>query len=81
VTRKIADLRATPDELLIAEHDKHAQDTAAGTAYFMDELERRERRRAIEASDRLARRAYRLAWSNTLLAFVAAVAAIVALLK
>ncbi|WP_267909539.1 hypothetical protein [Micromonospora coerulea] len=44
-------------------------------------MERHERRRALEASDRLARRAYRLAWSNAILAAVAAVAAIIALFK
>ncbi|MFG2052134.1 hypothetical protein ACGFIW_32485 [Micromonospora sp. NPDC048935] len=81
MVRRIADLRHVPDDELIAEHDNLAQHTMSGTAYYMDELERRERRRAIEASDRLARRAYRLAWSNTLLALVAAAAAIVALFK
>ncbi|MEU8419904.1 hypothetical protein AB0C15_03395 [Micromonospora sp. NPDC048835] len=81
MVRKIADLRKATDDDLIAEHDRLAQQTVPGTAYYTDELERRERRRAIEASDRLARRAYRLAWSNTLLALVAAAAAIVALFK
>ncbi|WP_433530760.1 hypothetical protein ACQPYA_01030 [Micromonospora sp. CA-263727] len=81
MVRSIKELRATPDDVLIAEHDRRAQNTVAGTNYYTDELERRERRRAIEASDRLARRAYRLAWSNTILAAVAAVAAIVALLR
>ncbi|MGR6316490.1 hypothetical protein Q2K19_10605 [Micromonospora soli] len=79
MVRKIADLRAATDEELIAEHDHHAGNTVVGTQYYMDELERRERRRAIKASDRLARRAYRLAWSNTILAAVAAIAAIIAL--
>ncbi|WP_091648009.1 hypothetical protein [Micromonospora pallida] len=81
MVRKIEDLRAATDEELIAEHDRHARHTVVGTAYYVDELDRRERRRAIEASDRLARRAYRLAWSNMVLAAVAALAAIVALLK
>lgn len=81
MVRPIKALRETSDDELIAEHDKIATHTVVGTAYYVDELERRERRRAIEASDRLARRAYRLAWSNTLLALVAALAAIVALFK
>ncbi|MDT0532632.1 hypothetical protein RM555_26900 [Micromonospora sp. DSM 115977] len=81
MVRSIKDLRATPDDVLIAEHDRHARDTHVGAGYYVDELERRERRRAIEASDRLARRALRLAWSNTLLAAVAALAAVVALFK
>jgi hypothetical protein len=81
VVRSIRELRETPDDVLIAEHDDKARHTLVGTAYYTEELERRERRRAIEASDRLARRAYRLAWSNTLLALVAAAAAIMALFK
>ncbi|MEU7171274.1 hypothetical protein ABZ949_07270 [Micromonospora tulbaghiae] len=81
MVRPIKQLRETSDDELIAEHDEIARHTVVGTAYYTEELERRERRRAIEASDRLARRAYRLAWSNTLLALVAAVAAIVALFK
>ncbi|RQX15844.1 hypothetical protein DDE19_17680 [Micromonospora ureilytica] len=81
MVRSIRDLRETSDDILIDEHDQKARSTHVGTDYYTDELERRERRRAIEASDRLARRAYRLAWSNSLLALVAAVAAIIALFK
>jgi len=79
--RKIAELRATPDEELIAEHDRHAGNTGVGTGYYMEELDRRDRNRAMAATEQLARNAYRLSWANTLLAAVAAIAAIVALFR
>jgi hypothetical protein len=81
VVRKIADLRATTDDELIAEHDAHAVNTHVGTAYHMEELDRRDRNRAMAATEQLARNAYRLTWANAALAAVAAVAAIIALFK
>ncbi|GIF12458.1 hypothetical protein [Actinoplanes teichomyceticus] len=66
---------------MIAEHDELATHTVAGTAFYLEELERRERRRSAEASDRLGRKAFWLGVSNTVLALVAAVAAIIALFK
>jgi hypothetical protein len=81
VTRKISDLRKASDDDLIREHDKLARHTHVGTAYYLDELDRRERNRAMKVTEDLARGAYRLTWSNTVLAAVAAVAAIIALFK
>jgi hypothetical protein len=81
MVRSIKALRETPDEQLIAEHDQHAQHTAVGTQYFVDELNRRVQQRALEATDRLARRAYQLTVVNTVLAVVAAAAALLALFK
>ncbi|UQU64905.1 hypothetical protein COUCH_00625 [Couchioplanes caeruleus] len=81
MVRKISDLRAASDEELIAEHDGHAVSTHVGTAYYMEELDRRDRNRAMAATEALARGAYRLTWANTVLAAVAAVAAIIALIK
>lgn len=81
MVRTIKQLRETPDDVLISEHDKEAVNTFVGTGYYIDELERRDRRRAIEASDRLARGAFWLAIANTLLAFIAAVTAVIALFK
>ncbi|UQU64881.1 hypothetical protein COUCH_00490 [Couchioplanes caeruleus] len=81
MVRKIADLRAATDDELIAEHDEKAGNTHVGTAYFMEELDRRERNRAMAATEALARGAYRLTWTNTVLAAVAAVAAIIALFR
>lgn len=81
MVRSIKTLRETPDEQLIAEHDQLAQNTVVGTQYFMDELNRRVQQRALEAADGLARRAFWLTVANTVLAVVAAVAAVVALFK
>jgi hypothetical protein len=38
IIRSIERLRAATDEELIGEHDQLAQHTAAGTAYYVDEL-------------------------------------------
>lgn len=35
---KLKELRAAPDEVLIAEHDRYAANTVVGTAYYTDEL-------------------------------------------
>jgi hypothetical protein len=47
--------------------------------YYLDELRRRETARVIEASNRLARRAYWLSVINGALAFVSAAAAVIAI--
>jgi hypothetical protein len=57
MVRTIAELRRTSDEDLIAEHDRLAVHAAVGTAYYMDELERRSRDRATQAAQTLAQRA------------------------
>jgi lipopolysaccharide/colanic/teichoic acid biosynthesis glycosyltransferase len=82
----IEQLRARTDEELIAEHDGHAVHTVVGTAYYMDELERRSRERATEASNRLAaetqelaKRTYWLTVVTTGLSVIAIVIAVVAL--
>jgi hypothetical protein len=75
------ELKEMPDEQLIAEHDDQAKNTVAGTQYYVDELNRRVQQRALEAADRLARRAFWLTIVNTVFAVVAAVAAVVALFK
>lgn len=82
----IAALRAASDEQLIEEHDQHARHTIVGTAYYMDELERRSRERATEAaqqlalaSNRLAVRSHRLTVASTILSAIATVAAVLAL--
>jgi hypothetical protein len=50
MVRTIEELRQTSDEDLIAEHDPLAVHTEVGTAYYMDELERRSRDRATRAA-------------------------------
>lgn len=77
----IADLRSAPDEELIARHDALATSTSVGVNNYLAELDRRDHSRAIEASHDLARAAYRLTVASTVLAAIAAVAAIVALLR
>lgn len=86
MVRSIAELRETPDEQLMQEHDRDAKSTVAGTGYYLDELERRSRERAAsatrelaEASNRLARRSFWLALSSTILSGIATVAAVIAL--
>lgn len=79
MVRRIEELRATPDETLIAEHDSRAGYTEVGTDYYMQELDRRSRERSAEASNRLAVRSYWMALASTVLAAVATVAAVLAL--
>ena len=79
MVRSIAELRDTPDEVLIAEHDAHAVNTSVGTDYYMEELERRSRDRATEAANRLARASFWLSVVNAVLALAAAVVAVIAL--
>jgi hypothetical protein len=84
--RKIVELRATPDDVLIAEHDAKADNTYVGTDYYMEELERRSRDRAAEESHRLAMESHRLAnrtfWltvATSALSLIALVVSILAL--
>lgn len=71
MTRSIKALRETPDEVLIEEHDKHAQNTVVGTDYYAAELHRREQLAAMRSSQRLAR-------ASLILAVVSAAASIAA---
>jgi len=81
MVRSMRALREIPDEQLITEHDELANHTVVGTQYYADELSRRAQLRALEAADRLARQAYWLTVANTFLAAVAAIAAVIALFK
>ena len=58
MVRPIKVLRETPDEQLIAEHDEQAKNTGVGTQYYVDELTVEYKQRALDAADRLARRAF-----------------------
>jgi hypothetical protein len=78
MSEPIAKLRAMTDEQIIERHDQAAQNTMVGVDFYLDELRRREQARAIEASDRLARRAFWLGVTNTFLALAAVVVAIIA---
>lgn len=78
MVRKIEDLRTTPDEALIAEHDQMAVNTSGGTAYYMDELQRRQVERSMQASHRLAVIGIVLSVLNAVVAVVAVVIAVLA---
>lgn len=81
MVRSIEKLRAASDDDLIAEHDAQAPHAVVATGYYQDELARREQRRAIESTNKLSGGAFWLTVANTVLAAVAAVAAIIALLQ
>lgn len=78
MSRSIESLRTMSDAEVIAEHDEVAKNTGAGTAYWMDELERRSRERFTEASNRLAIANSRLAIASFRLSIVSTVIAVVA---
>jgi hypothetical protein len=87
MVRRIADLRATPDDVLIAEHDAAATNTNVGTAYYMDELERRSRERSSAEShmlamesQRLANRTFWLTVATSVLSLIALSVSVIALL-
>lgn len=82
----LEDPRALSDAQLIAEHDEKSRFTTIGSAYYVEELDRRSRDRAAAASQEvaeaavdLARKTVRLTWAILALTVVAAVAAVVAL--
>jgi hypothetical protein len=86
MSRSISALRAMTDDQLIEEHDGHAVNTIVGTDYYVEELERRSRERATEASQRLAdegvklsRRTYVLTWVSAGTSLLALGVAVLAL--
>ncbi|WP_431826371.1 hypothetical protein [Microbacterium algeriense] len=81
MVRTIKELRAMPDDELIAEHDAHARHTSVGTSYYMEELDRRSRDRSTEVANRLARISIWLFGGSILLSAIAAAAAVLALLR
>jgi CHASE3 domain sensor protein len=78
MSEKIAELRALTDDDIVQRHDAHATNTVTSVSFYLDELRRREQVRAIEASNRLARRAFWLGVTNTVLALVAVIATVIA---
>ncbi len=79
MVRKLADLRETPDEVLVTEHDAIATHTYVGTDYYVEELSRRAFERAAERSHQLARRSMWLAITNLIVSFIAIVVAVLAI--
>lgn len=75
----LRELAKLSDEDLIELHDREVKHTVVGMAHFEDELHRREARRGIAASERLARAAYRLSWANFVAAITAVIVSVVAI--
>ncbi|TFC92049.1 MULTISPECIES: hypothetical protein [Cryobacterium] len=71
MSQSIESLHAMSDAEVIAEHDAVAKSTSVGTAYWMDELERRSRDRSTAASNRLATASFWLSIVSTVIAVVA----------
>ena len=74
MAHSIEELRRLSDDELIRQHDEAAKSTFVGTGYYLDEIRRRE-------SDRRERRMERLTWANVVIATVAAIAAVVVLVR
>ena len=72
MARKLEDLRRMTDAELIEEHDRVAPNMEPGTAYYVDELNRRFQGRVTKA-------AFRLTVANTVLAALAVIMAVVAI--
>ncbi|HXH78173.1 hypothetical protein [Nocardioides sp.] len=69
-------LRDTEDAKLIALHDEVAASTSVGLNYYLEEIQRRQQERAIEASHKLAKTSFWLTVANTALALAAVVIAL-----
>jgi hypothetical protein len=74
---KLGELQALTDEEIAEKYDSAAERTVVGTDFYLDELNRREFRRASEAALAEARAARKLAQVNALVAFIAAVSAVI----
>ncbi|MDQ3717184.1 MAG: hypothetical protein M3381_14420 [Actinomycetota bacterium] len=69
----IQQLRALSDDDLITRHDAAAEFVQVGVDYYLEEFRRREQIAALRSSHRLARAAFWLTVTNTVLAVVAVV--------
>jgi hypothetical protein len=67
------------DDDLIAEHDQRARNTVVGTDYYVEELDRRSRERATEASQRLADEGVKLSCRTYVLSWMSAGTSLLAL--
>lgn len=76
---KFEQLSTLTDQQIRDRYDRAAEDTAVGTAFYLDELRRRDYARMIKATNDLAQRAFWLGMVNGVFALVAAVAAIISL--
>ena len=70
MSKTIVELRNTPDDVLIAEHDALAVHTVIGVNYYLDEIRRRE-------AAQLESTMIRPTWAIAVLTFVVTVATII----
>ena len=79
MTRTMNEMAAATDQQLRDWQDEVALGRAEGHDYYLGELRARQTARAIEATNKLSRRAYWLAVVNTTLAAIAIAIAIFAI--
>jgi hypothetical protein len=78
----IEQIRSMTDQDIIRLHDQAVTPSMAlPQDLWLDELHRRDQVRSAAAMERLARQSFRLTWANSVLALVAATAAVIALLR
>ena len=73
----IAQLRECSDEELIKERDQKAGNTSVGTAYYVDELNRRGNALTIDSAHKLARWTLYMATASTVASIVPVVISLV----
>ena len=76
----IRELRAVSDDDLIEKHDAQAKNTSVGVDYYLEELNRRSRERATDASNKLAARSFWLSVVSSITSVAALVVAVIAIL-
>lgn len=77
---RLSELRSMSDEELVRKYDGAAQHTVVGTAYYMDEIHRRQVERQNETMISLTRSINRLTWviaGVTVIAILIAAASLV----
>ncbi len=79
MSKTVAELRATPVEQLIREHDETAKSTLVGTDYYLNELARRDALRLAEEAAASTRRVEILTWFIAILTMVNVVAVFIGL--
>ena len=80
MTKTMNEMAAATDQQLRDWQDEVAMGRAVGHDYYLGELRARQTARAIEATNKLSRRAYWLTVVNAVFAAIAIVVAIIAIL-
>jgi len=79
IAPKFEQLQQLTDEQVRERYDQATQHTVIGTSFYLDELRHRDYEHIMKATNDLARRIFWLGVMNSVSAFVAAVAATIAL--